>query len=301
MSIQYIHRHNLLTTQPPPPSPPAPAGAARGPRLGMDAAGGLPPTSAGAAAAAAAGPVGTTPALTTPTTHQQPPSAVAPHDVGRVCRCPAASRSVHGRGILRPQIDPIIDGFGRLDPTYNKYPQTVTRSVVQLPTGLAMEVLSAGPTTTPTAASSSSSSSGQQQNPLDALLSGLFGGNGGSSPTNAKAKRPPLVFVHGSFHSAWCWAEHFLPFFAAQVRWSAVHTIPRSTPPMHDAAQHPNATQPHDRATPATPSAAGARPSRPTPTPRPKPSRLGSTPRTSARFWTRSSGERGSSSSSRRW
>ncbi|XP_015691421.2 uncharacterized protein LOC102713353 [Oryza brachyantha] len=26
--------------------------------------------------------------------------------------------------------------------------------------------------------------------------------------------RPPLVFVHGSFHAAWCWAEHWLPFFS---------------------------------------------------------------------------------------
>ncbi|KAK8588634.1 hypothetical protein V6N13_087541 [Hibiscus sabdariffa] len=25
---------------------------------------------------------------------------------------------------------------------------------------------------------------------------------------------PPLVFVHGSYHSAWCWAEHWLPFFS---------------------------------------------------------------------------------------
>uniref|UniRef100_A0A0E0GZS6 AB hydrolase-1 domain-containing protein n=1 Tax=Oryza nivara TaxID=4536 RepID=A0A0E0GZS6_ORYNI len=28
------------------------------------------------------------------------------------------------------------------------------------------------------------------------------------------AARPPLVFVHGSFHAAWCWAEHWLPFFS---------------------------------------------------------------------------------------
>ncbi|KAF0931897.1 hypothetical protein E2562_007089, partial [Oryza meyeriana var. granulata] len=28
------------------------------------------------------------------------------------------------------------------------------------------------------------------------------------------APRPPLVFVHGSFHAAWCWAEHWLPFFS---------------------------------------------------------------------------------------
>jgi pimeloyl-ACP methyl ester carboxylesterase len=24
----------------------------------------------------------------------------------------------------------------------------------------------------------------------------------------------PLVFVHGAFHAAWCWEEHFLPYFA---------------------------------------------------------------------------------------
>ncbi|CAI9763598.1 unnamed protein product [Fraxinus pennsylvanica] len=28
-----------------------------------------------------------------------------------------------------------------------------------------------------------------------------------------KSQNPPLVFIHGSFHAAWCWAEHFLPFF----------------------------------------------------------------------------------------
>lgn len=27
-------------------------------------------------------------------------------------------------------------------------------------------------------------------------------------------KNPPLVFIHGSFHAAWCWAEHWLPFFS---------------------------------------------------------------------------------------
>lgn len=28
--------------------------------------------------------------------------------------------------------------------------------------------------------------------------------------------RPPLLFVHGSNLGAWCWQEHFLPYFAAQ-------------------------------------------------------------------------------------
>ncbi len=24
---------------------------------------------------------------------------------------------------------------------------------------------------------------------------------------------PPLLFVHGANHAAWCWKEYFLPFF----------------------------------------------------------------------------------------
>ncbi|KAL6007497.1 hypothetical protein ACLOJK_032995 [Asimina triloba] len=28
------------------------------------------------------------------------------------------------------------------------------------------------------------------------------------------APPPPLVLVHGSFHAAWCWAEHWMPFFS---------------------------------------------------------------------------------------
>lgn len=27
---------------------------------------------------------------------------------------------------------------------------------------------------------------------------------------------PPLLFVHGAFSAAWCWQEHFLPWFAAR-------------------------------------------------------------------------------------
>jgi pimeloyl-ACP methyl ester carboxylesterase len=28
--------------------------------------------------------------------------------------------------------------------------------------------------------------------------------------------KPPLIFLHGSFHGAWCWQEHYFPFFAEQ-------------------------------------------------------------------------------------
>jgi pimeloyl-ACP methyl ester carboxylesterase len=32
----------------------------------------------------------------------------------------------------------------------------------------------------------------------------------------ARGRRPPLLFVHGSYHGAWCWKEHFFDFFAAR-------------------------------------------------------------------------------------
>lgn len=31
----------------------------------------------------------------------------------------------------------------------------------------------------------------------------------------AQPRGAPLLFVHGAFAAAWCWAEHFLPYFAA--------------------------------------------------------------------------------------
>lgn len=33
-------------------------------------------------------------------------------------------------------------------------------------------------------------------------------------PARGAKKRPPLLFIHGSFASAWLWDEHFLGFFA---------------------------------------------------------------------------------------
>ncbi|KAK1298500.1 hypothetical protein QJS10_CPB14g00360 [Acorus calamus] len=36
------------------------------------------------------------------------------------------------------------------------------------------------------------------------------------SSNSDSSLKPPLVFVHGSFHAAWCWAEHWLPFFSGE-------------------------------------------------------------------------------------
>ncbi len=34
--------------------------------------------------------------------------------------------------------------------------------------------------------------------------------------TKGNGRKPPLLFVHGGYCDAWCWAPHFLPWFAAQ-------------------------------------------------------------------------------------
>src|ERR1700730_7729875 len=36
-----------------------------------------------------------------------------------------------------------------------------------------------------------------------------------SEPEN-KTHSTPILFVHGAWHGAWCWEEHFLPYFAEQ-------------------------------------------------------------------------------------
>jgi pimeloyl-ACP methyl ester carboxylesterase len=37
-----------------------------------------------------------------------------------------------------------------------------------------------------------------------------------SSQSGVTQRPTPLLFVHGAWHGAWCWAEHFLDYFAAQ-------------------------------------------------------------------------------------
>lgn len=35
-------------------------------------------------------------------------------------------------------------------------------------------------------------------------------------PSTTDATGVPLLFVHGSYHGAWCWDEHFMPYFAGR-------------------------------------------------------------------------------------
>ncbi|KAL5743304.1 hypothetical protein ACOSQ2_026420 [Xanthoceras sorbifolium] len=64
--------------------------------------------------------------------------------------------------------------------------QGQTRLFHQLPSGLNMEVI-------------------EQKSAKNKDLDGKIRG---------RSEKPPLVFVHGSYHAAWCWAEHWLPFFS---------------------------------------------------------------------------------------
>eukprot|EP00667_Euglena_gracilis_P011060 EG_transcript_11279 len=43
----------------------------------------------------------------------------------------------------------------------------------------------------------------------------------GPSPSTTPADQPVVVFVHGSLHGAWCWAEHWMPFLAAR----GIHSV----------------------------------------------------------------------------
>ena len=42
------------------------------------------------------------------------------------------------------------------------------------------------------------------------------GADRGSASAPAGRPKPPLVFLHGSYHAAWCWEENFFPWFAAR-------------------------------------------------------------------------------------
>lgn len=54
--------------------------------------------------------------------------------------------------------------------------------------------------------------SGLKMEVIEQRRTGFFTGE---DQRRSEKQNPPLVFVHGSYHAAWCWAEHWLPFFSS--------------------------------------------------------------------------------------
>lgn len=72
------------------------------------------------------------------------------------------------------------------------------------------------PTPIPTASPTKPMLARLYKKTLDLVSAYLPSNERSMSEEGPKAKLlPPLLFVHGSYHSSWCWAEHFLPYFAS--------------------------------------------------------------------------------------
>jgi pimeloyl-ACP methyl ester carboxylesterase len=54
----------------------------------------------------------------------------------------------------------------------------------------------------------------------------------------------PILFVHGAWHGAWCWQEHFLPYFAAQGY--QVHALSLRGHGASESPRHPRTTRIRD-------------------------------------------------------
>ena len=75
----------------------------------------------------------------------------------------------------------------------NNGPVTIKDERIVLPNGVRAQVVSALPEGWP-----------RQQN-QDEILS--------KKGVDEEKPKPPILFLHGSFHGAWCWQEHYIPFF----------------------------------------------------------------------------------------
>jgi pimeloyl-ACP methyl ester carboxylesterase len=86
---------------------------------------------------------------------------------------------------------------------------------------------------TPTIPDATSSSIIDEQvelsNGISMQLMASFPAKGHGDNTATVVDKPVLLFLHGSFHGAWCWAEHFLPYFAQQLGYPTVALSWRGT------------------------------------------------------------------------
>ena len=74
---------------------------------------------------------------------------------------------------------------------------------IELSSGVTAEIMSCSPRDDSISSSSS---------PLESMMQLLAKQIIGTSENNP-GKKPPLIFIHGSFHASWCWTEHYFSFF----------------------------------------------------------------------------------------
>ena len=89
--------------------------------------------------------------------------------------------------------------------------QPVIRQI-QLGSGTIAEVISCMPK------QQKSSSASSSNDMVQTLFSSLFGRETAHNANNSQTKKktkPTLAFLHGSFHASWCWAEHYMTYFAS--------------------------------------------------------------------------------------
>jgi pimeloyl-ACP methyl ester carboxylesterase len=103
-------------------------------------------------------------------------------------------------------------------PTPQQQPVPVTQQVL-LGSGTTAEIITCLPHRTP----SSSSSQFDTKLFFSQLFDSFVGTDkklkqqppGFVSSSTSTDEKPILAFIHGSFHAAWCWSEHYMPHFAS--------------------------------------------------------------------------------------
>jgi pimeloyl-ACP methyl ester carboxylesterase len=86
------------------------------------------------------------------------------------------------------------------------------------PEGLNMEVLATNPQALRAYSKRASKPAAEQFMAGVAQSVGkLFGrgSQGGDRASSGKATKPPILFIHGSYHSAWCFAENYIDYFSS--------------------------------------------------------------------------------------
>mmetsp|Transcript_9339 Transcript_9339/g.19999 ORF Transcript_9339/g.19999 Transcript_9339/m.19999 type:complete len:401 (-) Transcript_9339:64-1266(-) len=118
------------------------------------------------------------------------PPPLSPKHEPKLSRSSLSSKNVNkSRPSATSQLSAFLDIFGgisrggasKMESTAGDLP--ITTETIDLSTGVSAEVMSCIPT---------------------------------AAKRGSSGNKPPLVFIHGSFHAAWCWSERYFQYFASR-------------------------------------------------------------------------------------